>query len=135
MPPPDTETDKVTPSQPIQPPAPPPPPPPIPAPTAPTSTPEFANIAAVDTELERLRMTYIAGEITRETYYARRADLEAVRRSMATPAGPAGALGPKRLDLDMDNLPEPAQQQRPVLRRKPQDPGLSLELPLPGEDD
>lgn len=78
-------------------------------------------------------MTYIAGEISREIYYSRRAELEGLRRNLAgsTPSGPAG---PKRLDLDLElgggaaSGPLP-----PVLRRKPTEG--SLELPLPGEDD
>ena len=108
------------------------PPAPLPAPPS-AALPNFANPAEVDTELERLRMTYIAGEISREVYYSRRAELEGLRRglsgSASTQAGPAG---PKRLDLDLEPGP-PADNQPPVLRRRPNEG--SLELPLPGDDD
>ena len=103
---------------------------PLPAPPS-APLPNFSSSAEVDGELERLRMTYIAGEISREIYYSRRAELEGLRRNLAgsTPSGPAG---PKRLDLELGgggaSGPLP-----PVLRRKPTEG--SLELPLPGEDD
>lgn len=95
--------------------------------------PNFANSAEVDAELERLRMTYIAGEITREIYYSRRTELEGLRRGLAGSGGSATPTGgPKRLDLDLGSSTTPAHQP-PVLRRKPLEG--SLDLPLPGEDD
>jgi hypothetical protein len=130
LPPPDTETSgRVSANLP----APAPDSAPLPAPaSAPLA--HFSSSAEVDAELERLRMTYIAGEISREVYYSRRAELEGLRRSLAgsTPSGPAG---PKRLDLDLDLGGPPAggQAPPPVLRRRPAE--SSLELPLPGVDD
>jgi hypothetical protein len=135
LPPPDTETEKAAPVVPTHAPTPTPAPVVQPAqPAQPASPPAFANSAEVDTELERLRMTYIAGEISRETYYGRRAELEAVRRSMAAPAGPASSsAGPRRLDIDLEGLPEPSPQ-APILRRKSAEHSLSLELPTPDEE-
>lgn len=134
MPPPDTEHSERLVSAKL---------PPLPAQdsaplTAPPSSslPSFANSAEVDAELERLRMTYIAGEISRENYYSRRAELEGLRRGLAGSAGPqTGPVGPKRLDLELGGSTPapPPTHQPPVLRRRPQEG--SLELPLPGEDD
>lgn len=76
-------------------------------------------------------MTYIAGEISREIYYGRRAELEGLRRNMSAPQAAAG--GPKRLDLELGG-PEESEPQAPVIRRKPGEAGLSLELPLPGDE-
>lgn len=136
LPPPDTETSERLTSAKL-----PPPPAPDSAPLPPppsSATPTFANTAEVDAELERLRMTYIAGETSRELYYSRRAELEGLRRGLSgsTAAPSGGAPGPKRLDLDLDlgsPTPPPPSHQPPVLRRRPSEG--SLELPLPGEDD
>jgi hypothetical protein len=81
----------------------------------------------VDAELERLRMTYIAGEITRERYYARRSELENLRRGLA--AGSPSATGPKRLDLEMGQARSSEVPAPETPRRR-----SSLELPLPGEE-
>lgn len=134
LPPPDTETSERLASAKL---------PPLPAPdsaplTAPPSSalPNFASSAEVDAELERLRMTYIAGEISREIYYSRRAELEGLRRGLTGSTSPqAGPAGPKRLDLELGSSPPPAPpaHQPPTLRRRPNEG--SLELPLPGEDD
>lgn len=132
MPPPDTENALFIPGEPPAPPPPPPTPPPPPKPVVATpSVPgEFANTAEVDAELERLRMTYIAGEVTREVYYSRRSELETLRKGLQA-AGPAAPVsGPRRLDLDLDlSVPE----EKPTVRKRPE--GLSLELPLPGDED
>lgn len=96
------------------------------------SEPAFSSPEDVDQELERLRMTYIAGEISREAYYKRRAELETQRRGLQGPGLPL-ASGPKRLDLELgegSSAPPP----RPVLRPKSLDVGPALELPLPDED-
>ena len=53
----------------------------------------------VDRELEKLRMTYIAGEIARADYYARRAELEARKRALSSGGSAPAPDGPKRLDL------------------------------------
>ena len=77
----------------------------------------------MDAELESLRMTYIAGEVSREVYYSRRAELEGIRKSMQG-SGLSGGAGPNRLDLDLGSAPPPASG-----RLRP-DSGL----PLPGEE-
>ena len=137
LPPPDTETSERLASAKL----PPPPAPdsaPLPPPPSP-ALPHFANGGEVDAELERLRMTYIAGEISRELYYSRRAELEGLRRGLSgSSSAQSSASGPKRLDLDLDldldtpPAPPAPSYQPPVLRRKPEG---SLELPLPGEED
>ena len=144
LPPPDTETSKALPSRPpvahpaIPPAAPPPTPPAAPAAAEPTH--EFASSAEVDAELERLRMTYIAGEISREVYYGRRSELENLRRSLSGGVVPGGALpgappGPKRLDIDLDSLPGPTSHSAPVSGAKRFDPGSLEIIPLPGPDE
>jgi len=127
MPPPDTEHDDqpgVAPPARPQPAA--PPPAAVPAPSPPTPSP-YASLAEVDAELESLRMTYIAGEVSREVYYSRRAELEGIRKSLQG-IGSAGGAGPKRLDLDLGSPGE-----APSSRLRP-DPGLSGGLPLPGQE-
>ena len=134
LPPPDTENSERLVSSKL-PPLPAPDSAPLPAPPS-AALPGFANTAEVDAELERLRMTYIAGEISREVYYSRRAELEGLRRGLSGSSSPqAGPAGPKRLDLDLElgGPTPPPGHQPPVLRRRPGE--SSLELPLPGEDD
>ncbi len=135
LPPPDTETSERVASAKL-PPLPAPDSAPLPAPPS-SALPNLANSAEVDAELERLRMTYIAGEISREIYYSRRAELEGLRRGLTgSTSHQAGPAGPKRLDLDLElgaSAPPPPVHQPPTLRRRLNEG--SLELPLPGEDD
>lgn len=124
LPPPDTETEEPL------------PPPPVPAslPDAATQTEDtgdFADVAAVDAELERLRMSYIAGEISREKYYTRRAELEAVRKNLQSPSG--ATTGPKRLDLELEPG-NPPSSPSPELSGPPRRDLPSLQIPLTEEE-
>lgn len=81
-----------------------------PPPTAPPAPePEVSGAVAgmtaaeIDTELEKLRMIYIAGEIGRDDYYKRRSELEAARKQAVVRAA-ASSGGPMRLELDMESL-------------------------------
>lgn len=140
LPPPDTEGDDAASAPSVPAPVPTPSaPPPVAAPPPPTpavTLTNFQTTSDLDAELERLRMTYIAGEISRDVYYKTRAELESQRRNLQTADSPLTS-GPMRLDIDMDiESPAPSLGHvRPTIRPKSLDMGPSLELPLPGDDD
>lgn len=121
LPPPNTEDDDdgTPPPPPVRPPAPvTEAPPPAPEPAAPAIPPPpdpdalpIADLIGIDhdAELERLRMLYIAGELSREEYYRKRTQVEEARRHHATSASPEKAAIPKRLNIEIEPLgPPPA---------------------------
>lgn len=84
--------------------------------------------AEIDTELEKLRMHYIAGEVGRDDYYKRRSELEAARKQAVVRAA-ATSGGPMRLELDMESLgASPAPPPPPSGERRRIDLSNSLAL-------
>ncbi|MBI3930211.1 MAG: hypothetical protein HY319_32035 [Armatimonadetes bacterium] len=82
----------------------------------------------IDEELERLRMHYIAGEIGRDEYYSKRAELERARKEGRKPVAPPAASPPPRaLELEVESK-EPEKDKRPPPSTLPLIRGRRIDL-------